>query len=84
MGGLVAYVRIRFWLCIMNSVAMTGLSGLFYEGLRGGVTGARTQCDLYVVSGVRVCVAAYDDLCRRPSSMSGREITQSFNSARVL
>ncbi len=44
----------------MNSVAMTGLVGLCYEGLCGRTTGACTQCDIYAVSGVRVCVAAYD------------------------
>ncbi len=65
---------------IANGVAMAGFVGLFDEGLRDGVIGARARHALYVGSGVRLCVAAYDDLCMRPSSvsLSGREIIASI------
>ncbi|PBK90391.1 hypothetical protein ARMGADRAFT_1082672 [Armillaria gallica] len=56
MGSLIAYLRIRFRLYIANSVATTGLVGLCYEGLRGGVIGACTLCIYYAGPGVGVRV----------------------------
>ncbi len=56
MGGLIAYLRIRFRLYIANSIAMTGLVGLCYDGLRGGVIGARTLSIHYAGPGAGVRV----------------------------
>ncbi len=63
-----------------NSVAMAGFVGLFDEGVCDEAIGAHAQHALYVGSGVRLCVAAYDDLCMRPSSvsLSGIEIIASI------
>ncbi len=73
MGGLIAYLRIRFRLCITNSVTMTGLGGSFTRDFAARLLVRIPRCDLYTVFVMRVCVAAYDDLCRRTSSMSERD-----------
>ncbi len=46
--------------------------------LRRDSTARLTGCDLYAGFCVCVCAAAYDDLCRRPSSVLGRDIIEAF------
>ncbi len=66
---------------IANGVARWRVLSAFLT--RDSATGLSVHAPrhaLYVGSGVRLCVAAYDDLCMRPSSvsLSGREIIASI------